>query len=187
MASRTKREIALYNQLREDYKNQSWELAITHINQLIKIRPNDPVYYLWLGDCYKNLDKINDALRGYQEALILDKQYPVGGDFRREVTELFVALGLIEAEAGAFYLYGNTRCFDVDRDRVCQVEQPGEDISNRRFYFRRGGSQADIQRFKVEAAGCGHGNSHRFGVIAVPDNQPARHLRPGQFDIRFVS
>ena len=76
---------------------KEYEKALSYLSELIKLREHNPVYYLWLGDCYRVLAQVNNALDSYRKALDLDgKYYTVGDEFREDVKKHINGLTLIQ-------------------------------------------------------------------------------------------
>lgn len=76
---------------------KDYEQALSSVSELIKLRKHNPVYHLWLGDCYRVSAQVDNALDSYRKALDLDgKYYIVGDDFREDVKKHINGLELIQ-------------------------------------------------------------------------------------------
>lgn len=99
----TKQEEELAINFDKAMNAKDYEQALSHVSELIKLRENNPVYHLWLGDCYRVSAQVDNALDSYRKALDLDgKYYIVGGDFRKDVTRYINGLKLIQKATQAF-------------------------------------------------------------------------------------
>lgn len=88
-------ELAIY--YAEAMNAEDYEQALSYISELIKLREHNPVYYLWLGDCYRVSAQVDNALDSYRKALDLDgKYYTVGDDFREDAERHIKGLELIK-------------------------------------------------------------------------------------------
>ncbi len=93
----TKEEEELAINFDEAMNAKDYEQALSHVSELIKLRKHNPVYHLWLGDCYRVSTQVDNALDSYRRALDLDgKYYIVGDDFREDVKKHINGLELIQ-------------------------------------------------------------------------------------------
>ncbi|HET7118146.1 MAG TPA: tetratricopeptide repeat protein [Hanamia sp.] len=60
--------IALYNQ-------SKYEEALKVLKRAVTIQNNFDEGYFWMGKCYEKLNRIDDAIQSYQNALLYDKNY----------------------------------------------------------------------------------------------------------------
>lgn len=65
--------IALYNQ-------QKYEEAVNVLKRAVTIQNNFDEGYYWMGKCYEKLNKNEEAMQSYQNALLYDKNYSEARD-----------------------------------------------------------------------------------------------------------
>lgn len=65
--------IALYNQ-------QKYEEALNVLKRAVTIQNNFDEGYFWMGKCYEKLNKNEEAMQSYQNALLYDKDYAEARD-----------------------------------------------------------------------------------------------------------
>ena len=89
------KELAIY--YGEAIDAGDYEQALSHIRKLIELRNNDPVYYLWLGDCYRVSAQWDNALDSYRKALDFEvKYYNIGEEFREDARRYIMGVELIK-------------------------------------------------------------------------------------------
>jgi tetratricopeptide (TPR) repeat protein len=65
--------IALYNQA-------EYEAALNVLKRAVTVQNNFDEGYFWMGKCYEKLNKTEDAMQSYQNALLYDKNYSEARD-----------------------------------------------------------------------------------------------------------
>jgi tetratricopeptide (TPR) repeat protein len=68
MYANREKAIALYSQTK-------YEEAIKVLNRAVTLQNNFDEGYFWLGKCYEKLNRKDEAIESYQNALLYDKNY----------------------------------------------------------------------------------------------------------------
>ncbi len=62
---------------------QSWDMALTHLDKAIEMRPQVPLLHLGRGGCLYRLGRVDEAVRAYEQAMELDR----GGAMARQAEQ----------------------------------------------------------------------------------------------------
>ena len=143
-------------------KHEHYENAIKHYSEVLKLKPDFPVFYLNRGATYSNKGEVGRAIQDYSAAIDLKPNYAVAyynrgnaysskGDFTRAIQDYNTAIDLKPGDASAYYNRGNAYKDKGDFARAIQDYNTAIDLKpgDASVYLNRGvaySSKGDFTR-----------------------------------------